>query len=109
MKYADEVLEEKMTDAGAKSTLNVASNIGIKTISQFEKLLASTIEALVETFAYAPLLHLRCFYAYVSTVGVWAGKIDSPFTPMQQDMINECRDLVHEELFQKTLKEINDK
>lgn len=103
--YSNEILGKSLTDQGARYALFIAEAIGVKTVSQFEELMASTLEALMAAFSDIQLVHLRALSFYIGAVGVWANAIESPFVPTQQSVLNEYRDLVHEELFQSVIKQ----
>jgi len=104
--YSKNVLSIDLPEKEAIQTLDYIKAIGVKNVLEFEQVMVSTLEALEAAFSSILNRHLRSLSCYLCTVAVWAGIQETPFPASQQQEIDNFRDLVHEEMFQRTLRKL---
>jgi len=106
-KYSSEVLGLELPENEAGWALKEAKGIGIKGVTEFEELMVATLEALEAAFSSILLKHLRSLWLYVTVVVYWTKGKQTPLVPPQQQILDDYRGLVHEELFQDILQRLD--
>lgn len=105
--YSRDVLGLELADKEAGRAMGCISELGIQTISDFEELMCSAIEALESATSFVLLQHMRSLWVYLIVLAYWANRSQQKLLPTQQEEVDRYRHLVHEEQFQRVLRRLS--
>ncbi len=105
--YSWDVLGLELPDKEAEGAIGYVSKLGIKTISDFEELMCSAIEALESATSFVLLRTMRSLWLYLNVIAYWANRAQPILPPVQQEVMDRYRHLVHEEHFQRVLRRLS--